>query len=242
MESQPMLLAVCLTWILIIALPGYDKSSPLILITSGQALPLTELLSLLIFAVHITLHYELFRRCCGGQLSHSQQLTVTFLIAVTACGIGSHFAWATVQSQMMEDNSIYPLVDFLHERLSHHLLFGGWFSLVLYTAWCDAGYTQQRIDNSKEPVLHYTYTVASWLVNWALPIAMGIFFNVVAPPTYTEHVVTLFNVGVVSMVCILYWHQSRSVKNFVVDSLSQMTIISFFTKSALVSTAMCLVY
>ena len=72
-------------------------------------------------------------------------------------------------------------------------------------------------------------------IGWVLPVIMGVFFNVVAPPTHTQYLLAMFNATIGAITCILYMYQTSSLRHFLTIILSQMTVLSFFIKSSMVS-------
>lgn len=130
MGVHAVLFGFCFSWILVITLPGFDKTSPVLQVTdSGHYIPITELVSFLVVLVVSIYQRELFKSCVGENISRIQELTVTCFVAVKACGSGQHFICATVQLQLLENDKIYRFVEFLHKILSHHVLFGGWYAV-----------------------------------------------------------------------------------------------------------------
>ena len=236
MGVHAVLVVFCFSWIAVIALPGFDKTSPALQVTdSGRYIPITELFSFLLALVVSICQYELFKRCVGGNVSRVQERIATCLIAATACGSGQHFVCATIQVQLLENDKVFPFVEFLHEIFSHHVLFGGWYALVLYTTWSEGSYILQLHDTKEKRQVHSSSPLITLFTVWVLPVLMGVFCNVVAPPTHTQYLLAMFNIAIGTILCVLYVIQPSSLRLFLTNLLPRMTVLVFFIKSAIVS-------
>ena len=223
-----------------ITLPGLDNSLPGLQVTSrGYYIPTAEILSFLLVILAVSrLQYELFNFCVGGNIYYAQQRIITCLIATTACGSGHHFMCAIIQAQLLENDKIYPFVEFLHKIFSHHVLFGGWYALVLYTTWSEGSYILQLQDMKKKRQAHSPENCSPLITIfavWVLPVLMGVFFNTVAPPTHTQYLLAMFNIAICTITCVLYVNQPSSLRVFLTKLLPKMTVLVFFEKSVIVS-------
>lgn len=90
-EVRALLAGTCVSWLLQVALPGYDKWFPSFCTHNGHVMPVTEVfLQLILLPICMILQYCLLRRCAGGHLSQSQQLIALFLATLFASGVGNH--------------------------------------------------------------------------------------------------------------------------------------------------------
>lgn len=97
----------------------------------------SEIIAMCVGVATMVSLYSLFWVCSEGNPKFWQSLAFIFLATLTSVGYGIHTVCVIVQLHISQDNPLYALLDFMHERLSHNMFQFGMFSLFLLVVWSE---------------------------------------------------------------------------------------------------------
>ena len=152
-----LLASTTLLWIWQSAQPTFDKVLPFldisengfqlksaasfkdneILDSTSIFISVSEIIAVYVGVATMVSLYSLFWVCSEGNAKFWQNLAFILLATLASVGYGMHAVCVIAQLHISQDNPLYALLDFVHERWSHNMFQFGMFSLFLLVVWSE---------------------------------------------------------------------------------------------------------
>lgn len=170
-----------------------------ILDSASIIIPVSEIIAMCVGVGTMASLYSLYWVCSEGRARFWQNLAFILLATVSSLGYGIHGMCVIAQQHISQDNSLYALLDFMHERCSHNMFQFGMFSLFLLVVWA------QKPRSVKTTIVRYK-SIASAVTTMPCScrgalcsvgaVAVGLFMSVFSNITETGNIALAFYLSI----------------------------------------------
>ena len=208
MERKSTLLTLSLlSWMLysaVLQVPVVSSKFPLLRIPSripdsAVGLPSSQLLVLFIALSNIIFFYFLYSSVVKGtlQLVHSVAFLISSFLMVS--GVSMHSVVVIVENGITQSDPIFPLVDVLHEYVSHSTTMTGFYAMMSIIIWGEYRSLMNDIQTRKEKkFINSQSSIWAVFVRWVFPvIILGPHLAVFSFNTSTSHITMCFFISVI---------------------------------------------
>lgn len=159
----------------------------------------SEIIAMCVGVATMVSLYSLYWVCTEGRAKFWQNLAFIFLATLASIGYGIHAVCVIAQLQISQDNPLYALLDFMHERWSHNMFQFGMFSLFLLLVW------SEKQHNVKTKTIRIKSVTSAWnatsrsLMSTLYSIGTtttGLFMSVFSNRTETWYIALAFYVSI----------------------------------------------
>jgi hypothetical protein len=218
-KSCFLLISTTLLWVWQSVQPTFDKILPFldisddglhlktaasfrlheILDSTSIIISLSEIIAMCVGVATMVSLYSLFWVCTEGSAQFWQSLAFILLATLTSVGYGMHAVCVIAQLHISQDNPLYALLDFMHERWSHNMFQIGMFGLFLLVVWSEKPRslktTTVRVKSLSTAFSMIPCNCCTVLQS-LLAIVTGLFMSVFANSTKTGNVALVFYLSI----------------------------------------------
>uniref|UniRef100_A0A1X7UZE9 Uncharacterized protein n=1 Tax=Amphimedon queenslandica TaxID=400682 RepID=A0A1X7UZE9_AMPQE len=191
------------SWMLYIAIlqiPSVGNKLPSLRIKSRATppvivkIPASQVLVMMIALFNIIAFSILYSVVAKGTLLLKQ--IVTFLISsfFMISGVSMHTVAVIVENQLTDNDTVFPLIDVLHEYVSHSTAMIGFYLMISTIVWEEYRHFLRIIQDGKgmNELKHKWFTLLTALIEWPFSVVLGQFIAVFSLRTSTHLITFLF--------------------------------------------------
>ncbi len=224
-RGEQLMLSTLSLWILQTTMPVLQDFLPYLSLTTNSqqlAIPLAQALNQLVgLLTCLSAYCLLYQRAAGTLSLKTNLLFVTIGFCITT-GHGMHTVCVLVEEKVLHQASIHALVDFLHEVVSHNMFVAGIYCLMgllmkterdsltyklekktddsirdVEVRNGDAKLSNGRPQDQKlSPGSSNRQQSSGFLLLWAWPVVLGVYFTIFSTRTGTVPITVVFYLAV----------------------------------------------
>ena len=206
-SSSLLLLSTLMLWMIHNSLPAISNLFPEIRLKNTR---ISDSIEVKISSLHVLTQctglafflsaYSLFYISAEGKIRLKNNFIFLLCGFLVTIGFGMHTVCVIVEEQLAQGDKLKPLVDFLHERVSHNMFVSGLYILafLIMNTEKNCVLLQLKKKNEKDGDLNKLKVVLSYgivwraVFMWILPLETGIFFSVFSLRTGTSIITLVF--------------------------------------------------
>ena len=174
-----------------------------ILDSTSIIISISEIIAMCVGVATMISFYSLFWVCSEGSAKFWQNLTFILLATLTSVGYGMHAACVIAQLHISQDNPLYALLDFMHERWSHSMFQSGMFGLFLLVVWAEK---PQNVKSTTVRLKSFSTAMScscTMVLQFVGSIAVGLFTSIFSNCTETGNIALVFYISIFVSVYLL---------------------------------------
>lgn len=192
------------SWMLYIAIlqiPSVSNKFPSLRIKSRTAppvivkIPTSQVLVMIIALFNIIIFSILYSFVVAKGTLVLKQI-VTFMISsfFMISGVSMHTIAVIVENELTDNDTVFPLIDVLHEYVSHSTAMIGFYLMISIIVWEEYRCFIKSIKDGKgkNGLEHKWFTVLTALIEWPFSVILGQFIAVFSLRTSTHIITFLF--------------------------------------------------
>ena len=241
-KTALLLVTTLALWIVHSVMPAIEGFLPILHLSSSIHLPWGQILNQLMgvsvsFSTYSWLHIVLDRK-----VSLTNNLFYLFCGYLVTTGHGIHTACVVLQKVMSQDNELFDLAHFLHEKVSHNMFMSGFYAMIAAVILAEQNATMEWLKKMKEKgdpnniSCRNSYLYDTFF-QWVLPIVIGTYFSIFAWLTETAFVTLIFYICIIIGSLSMYRQLASSglsLSNIYTLCSAQMLVCGSLAKAAVI--------